>query len=191
MCLAIVKKPRVVIPESHLKEGWNHNPNGGGYAFVKDGAVQTRNGFMKYKDFAASYAEDFADNPDSVFLLHFRITSQGDSSADNTHPFPIMGGAMIHNGTLTGTGSKYGVGPSDTKLFAERYSAVLSYDFVIDNKFKLNEAIRGSKVCLLYDDGKYAIINEADGKWEDDVWYSNYSYRTYTGLSSCLIDLEE
>lgn len=162
--------------------GWQHNPDGAGYSFVKDGKVVFRKGYMKLKDFLNTYEVDEAANQESNFLIHFRITSQGSNTAENTHPFPIEGGALIHNGTLTGTGSKYGSGPSDTALFANQFSKNLTFDFVQTHKSKLNLAIRGSKLVMLYDDGSFQIINEDEGHWDKGVWYSNYSYRTYKTL---------
>lgn len=182
MCLAIVKPKGIQVPRAHLQCGWQHNPDGAGYSFVKDGKVVFRKGYMKLKDFLNTYEVDEATNQESNFLIHFRITSQGSSTADNTHPFPIEGGALIHNGTLTGTGSKFGVGPSDTSLFANMFSKNLTYDFVQTHKSKLNLAIRGSKIATLYDDGSYQIINEDEGHWDKGVWYSNYSYKDYKAL---------
>ena len=179
MCLAIVRKPGVLVPEAHLKAGWEHNPDGAGFAYVANGKAVSRKGFMKWKEFFESYSEAVKENHDSAFLVHFRITSQGNNSPANTHPFQIDGGMMIHNGTLSGTGSMYGTGPSDTAKFAERYKSHLSFDFITQNQDKFDEALRGSKLCMLYDDGRYKIVNEKDGNWLDDVWYSNYSYRTY------------
>lgn len=179
MCLAIVQPAGKDIPIGNLQAGWIANNDGAGYAFVRDGKVHIRKGFMKLKEFLPSYTADRKDCPESVFLVHFRITSMGDRSEANTHPFPIDGGALIHNGTLTGTGATYGSGPSDTKLFAERFSKHLSWNFVTAHRPKWDDACRNSKIALLYDDNSYQIINEQDGKWDDGVWYSNNSYRTY------------
>lgn len=190
MCLAIVRKPRVAVPEEYLRNGWEHNPDGAGYAFVENGKAVFRKGFMKYKEFLEAYQQDAANNPDSVFLIHFRITSQGAKNAANTHPFVIDGGLLIHNGTLSGTGSVSGTGDSDTCKFAEKYSKNLSFDFVTAYSAQFDEALRGSKLCMLYDDGRYKIVNEKDGVWVDDVWYSNYSFRAYTNFRNQYADWE-
>lgn len=184
MCLAIVKPRGVQVAREHLLAGWQHNPDGGGYAFVKDGKVVMRKGFMKLKDFIEAYEVDEAVNPESNFLIHFRITSQGAKTADNTHPFLVEGGALIHNGTMSGTGAEYGKGASDTAKFADKFKTNLTYDFVVDNKAQLDIAIQGSKIALLYDDDRFAIINERDGHWKDGVWYSNYSYKTYRPMTA-------
>ena len=190
MCLAIVKPKGLIIPDNALRAGWIGNSDGGGYAFVKDGKVEIRNAIMKLKDFLERYRQDEAENPESAFLVHFRICSMGAKSADNTHPFPIEGGALIHNGTLTGTAAKYGMGPSDTKLFADRYAKDLSYDFVLKHKDAWNSALTGNKLGLLYDDGRYQIVNEDSGVWSEGIWYSNHSFKPYGRIAS-MIETDE
>lgn len=143
-----------------------------------------RKGFMKLKGLIDAYEVDEAANPNSNFLIHFRITSQGSSIPDNTHPFPIEGGALIHNGTLSGTGSTYGKGPSDTANFADMFKSNLTYDFVLKNKAALDVAIQGSKIAILYEDDTFQIINEKDGHWTDGVWYSNHSYKNYRSMTA-------
>lgn len=176
MCLAIVKPASAVISSDNLRNGWLANPDGGGYAYVKEGKVVISKGFRKLKDFMAAYTEDSIRNANSPFLVHFRICSLGEVSDDNTHPYPIDNGALIHNGTLTGTGARYGTGPSDTKLFSQRYRDALSFDFVQKYKPKWDTALSGSKLCMLYEDGRYQIVNEKDGVWDGGIWYSNRSY---------------
>lgn len=180
MCLAIFKPAGVSVPPEHIKEGWITNSHGGGYGFVKDGKAVYRKGLMKLRDFAQAYNEDAIANPDSPFLLHFRIRSMGDQDEINTHPHQIDGGILIHNGTLTGTGAVYSNGPSDTKLFVDMFKSNLSYDFIDKHKEKWNKAIGyGNKFAILYDDGRHQILNESMGVWEDGVWYSNRSYKQW------------
>lgn len=183
MCLAIVKPRGIEVPRDNLISGWQHNPDGAGYAFTKDGKVVIRNGFMKLKEFLSAYEIDEAVNHESNFLIHFRITSQGHSGPDNTHPFPIENGALIHNGTLSGTGAQYGVGDSDTKKFANMFAKDLTFTFVENHKMQLGNAVRGSKLAMLYDDNTYQIVNESDGNWSAGVWYSNFSWRSYKLLT--------
>lgn len=179
VCLAIVKPKDAIIPIEYLQQGWIANPNGGGYAFVHEGSVIIRKGYMKLRDWLAAYNTDLHANLDSPFLIHFRITSLGESSEKYTHPFAVAGGALIHNGTMSGTGAKYGEGPSDTAIFTERYARHLTFDIIQANRPDWDDALRGNKVATLYNDGRYQIINEQDGKWEDGVWYSNTSHKSY------------
>ena len=182
MCLAIVQPVGSFIPIPHLQQGWVHNPDGAGYAFTREGKVVVKKGYNKLKVFMDDYHKDVRDNDESAFLVHFRIRTMGDRSDENTHPFTIPDGAMIHNGSLTGTGSKYHEGPSDTSVFASKFGKHLNYDFVYNKSKELGEAIgRYNKLAMLYNDNRYVIVNEEEGVWKDRVWYSNGSYARYGG----------
>lgn len=178
MCLAVLKPARGVVPDEAIRWGWYNNPDGGGFAYTRNGKVQIVKGFMDVTEFLEAYRKAVRKNKESHFLLHFRIRTLGAKGPDNTHPFPIPGGALVHNGNLSGTAARGYEGPSDTKLFAERYGEAMSFDFVAAHKVGWENAIGWNKVALLYDDNRYQIINEKDGHWLDDVWYSNFSCRT-------------
>ena len=177
MCLAIVKPAKVSIPEQLLKEGWLHNPDGAGFCYVAKKKVVAVKGLMTYKEFLDAYTKAVAKYPASPFLVHFRIRSQGDKSPENTHPFPIKGGMLIHNGTIDGTKSKWGEGPSDTFYFAETFGDKMEYAFIKEHKKDWEDALNYNKVAILYDDAQYLILNEKQGEWLNDVWYSNMSYK--------------
>lgn len=183
MCLAIFKPADSVIPEANLVLGWESNPDGAGFAYVKDGSVVVEKGFMKLKDFMSNYRECSKANRSSPFIIHFRIRSLGSKEKDNTHPFIIDGGALIHNGTISGTGADYNRGYSDTKIFSDTFKSNLTYEFVSNNINSLEEALGYNKIVILYDNGKHKIINEKSGHWKDDVWYSNTSYVSHVGFN--------
>lgn len=177
MCLAIYKPAKVSIPEESLRNGWIANPDGAGYAFVHKGKVVIRKGYTKLTDFLKDFNEDVKKHKNSAFVIHFRIRSMGDKTPENTHPFPVEGGVMIHNGTLNGTGAIYQSGPSDTRLFSEKFKDKLNLKFVLGHRAELAEAIgRYNKFVFLYDNGQGVIVNEDAGQWRDDVWYSNFSF---------------
>lgn len=192
MCLAILKPAGVIVPDEHLRNGWIGNPDGAGYGYVKDGKTVAVKGFGKLSKFMEAYKKDAEANPTSPFIIHFRIRSMGDSSAGNTHPFPIEGGLLIHNGTLSGTGAVYGAGPSDTALFADMFKSNLTFDFVQEHKDELNRICASNKLVMLYDNGTYQIVNDTLGVWVDGVWYSNNSYRGYSSrvMSPLNVDYE-
>lgn len=176
MCIAIVAPAGKLVKETTLLECNANNPDGAGFAYIKDGKVEISKGFFKIGQFIAEYkkkAEAFGkDNP---MLLHFRIATQGKVNAPNCHPFPIRGGAIIHNGSLwykRGEQEK-----SDTREFAERMYNNLSYDVVKAALPEVTEALQWNKLAMLYDDGQYIRI----GKWYEDegIWYSNETYRPW------------
>jgi len=173
LCLAIYKPPGKDVAEANLKGGWQANPHGAGFAYVRNGKVEIEKEFMKLQDFLTAYEAAVKKNKKSPFLIHFRITSMGHSGPGNTHPFQIQNGALIHNGTIYGTGATHGVGPSDTAKFAERYSTKLTFQSVEENKKELESALSPNKVAILFNDGSHQIINEATGYTIDGIWYSN------------------
>lgn len=177
MCLAIYKPAGVTIPPEHIKQGWISNSDGGGFAYTDGKKVKFSKGLMTLKDFEAAYNEAAEKFTESKFVLHFRIRSQGSREESNTHPFPFKHGVAIHNGTINGTGSRFGEGKSDTALFMEKFGDRFSHKLVVTAKTELEEAIgRGNKIVLLYNNGAHIILNENQGFWDGGVWYSTKAY---------------
>jgi predicted glutamine amidotransferase len=177
VCLAIFKPAKVILPEESIRNGWISNSDGGGYAFIDKKKVVHRKGIMTLKEFGEAYAADSKQYKKSPFAVHFRIRSMGDKSPSNTHPYPIAKGMLIHNGTIDGTGAVGGVGESDTAKFCKMFGDQLTYEWVKEHKEELETAIGWNKLVMLYDDGKFHIINEKSGLWVGDVWYSNHSFK--------------
>lgn len=181
MCVAIVTTKGTALDSTSLWNGWQSNPDGGGFAYVRDGAVVIEKGFMKYVEFRDAYlkaAERFAD--DSPFLVHMRIATSGGTRPINTHPFSIKGGAMIHNGIMfTPVGPRAGTTEdrkSDTRVFAESLYNILQLETVVKASRAIGKAVgSGNKLCFLYDSGDYHIVNEDMGYWAQKIWYSNGS----------------
>jgi hypothetical protein len=177
MCIAIVRPRRTVITDEILRHCASQNRDGGGYAFVKEDKVEVRKGFFEIGDFIASYRADERDNPDSNFLIHFRISTGGDRSADNTHPFSNGKTAIIHNGSFFYPGQ---TGPSDTNILA---SAILEYATpgkVGEQLTKIGELVGYyNKMAFLFSDNTYLIANAAQGTWDNGIWYSHSGFRPY------------
>jgi hypothetical protein len=179
LCIAVVCRPNNVITPANLKRGWDSNPAGGGFAYV---------------DFEKAYlesAEQFA--ADSPFLVHMRIRTSGAISAKNTHPFPIKGGALIHNGIMFYPTGKRAGNPddrrSDTRVFAEDLHNILLLDQVKKAADGIHKAIgRSNKVAFLYDNKETFILGEDLGFWHEGIWYSNSGCTGYidrSGGSRC------
>lgn len=178
MCIAIYQPAKKEIPISHLHSSWVHNPDGAGFAFANKGKITHVKGLMTYKEFLEAYQvarKKYSNNP---FLVHFRIRSAGDRKPDNTHPFMLKNGAaLIHNGTIDGTGAKYDEGKSDTALFVEKYGDWLTFENVSKHKSELDLALGYNKIVILYPDKNRVILNEKDGVWDNDIWYSNHTFK--------------
>lgn len=179
MCLAIFKPAGKSIPAEHIKNGWQRNPGGAGFAYIKSGKIQTQKGFMTLNEFESAYYQAAKRNKKSPFLIHFRIPTMGSRNEENTHPYTFEHGVGIHNGTLHGTGAVYGVGDSDTKKFFDLFGKQMTFDNVTKLKDKLEAALGHNKFVLLYPDGRRIILRESDGFWHDDVWYSTMAFKSF------------
>lgn len=183
MCIAVVTRKGASLSVEQLRSGWAINNDGGGFAYVKDGKVEIEKGFMKLPDMEKAYfaaVEKYAET--SPFLVHMRIRTSGETDPHNTHPFKIKGGAMIHNGILfSPTGElagKEGRRNSDTRILATVGHNILTKDHVTIAKSMLEDIFGYNKLCFLYDDGDYVILNEDLGDWEKGIWFSNGSCKT-------------
>ncbi len=181
MCIAILKLPNGTVTSEQLARGFSRNRDGGGFAYVKDGKVIVNKGHMQLKDFIAAYEAALESAPDSKFLIHFRIATAGKITADNTHPFKLRGGALIHNGSFFWNG--YEAEKSDTRIVAEKLDETLltKSDWFL-SKSNLEQAVSYNKVVVLFDDGDHLILNEKGGDWIDNVWYSNSSCQALAGF---------
>ena len=184
MCIAIVIPKGATVNKDYLHNGWCGNSDGGGFAYVRKGKVKIVKSLMKWKTWEDAYYTAREANPDSPFLVHFRIRSAGSNTADNTHPYALKTGAVIHNGTLTGSGADWYRGPSDTAKFVEKFGEHLTYDNVLSKKLAMEAAIGYNKLAFLFNNGKFVIVNEDAGLWDAGVWYSNGSFRTNTAVGT-------
>ncbi len=185
MCLAIMQPKGKLTPTENLRRGFTSNPDGAGFAYVDPatGKVKVVKGLMTYKEFIDEFNKHSKHHETSAFIIHFRIGTSGTKDKDNTHPFNIKGGALIHNGVMFST---YGA-RSDTRVLAETYANRFTYDNVEKNKAAVEKALGYNKFAMIYDDGRTQIINEKEGDWVDGIWYSNTHWnwtRTWQGSSA-------
>jgi predicted glutamine amidotransferase len=100
MCVALLVKPNTAVDIEKVRRGATANPDGSGYAFVRNGKVEIRRS-LKWEDIEKSFLRDMENNSESVFLVHHRIKSHGEVCKENCHPFRMAdGGALIHNGVI-------------------------------------------------------------------------------------------
>lgn len=179
MCIAALQTKGHTIAEPNLRKMFSSNPDGAGIAYIKEGKVVIDKGHMLVDDFVSAYNKikegGFFDT--DAALVHCRIATMGEIGLDNSHPFMVRDGAMIHNGMLFGGGRDEK--KSDTRIFCERLYIDLTFQQVTANKKALGKELAGNKLAFLYNDGKYAIVNEDAGMWDNGVWYSNSGYKIY------------
>ena len=181
MCIAVLQTPGSTISDRHLKNCFDNNPDGCGFAYIQtDHIERTRLKVYKtmdYDTFLRKYKRALSNNLDSPFLIHFRVATHGTVDTFNCHPFFINKEvAFIHNGIIGGVGTD----PikSDTQMFNDKVLKKLPKDFYKREEYKLliEKFITGSKLLTLDINGYVTIFNEASGQWKDGVWFSNTSY---------------
>lgn len=179
MCIAIVKPQGKEISDEYLANCFDNNRDGAGIAYAKDGKLYVVKGIFNKKNFikAVRKAEKLAEGD---MLIHCRIGTSGLNDENNCHPHIVNDSlVMIHNGILDiDVPRKSKV--SDTVIFIDKYLKKLSTNFVKNEAImKLIEHAIGSnnKFAFLNNKGESFICNAEEGVVEDDIWYSNDTYR--------------
>ena len=172
-----------------------NNPDGFGFCILEKSGFVTAHG-MNFSEVADKFI-DARTKHQGPAIFHFRWATHGSETVDNCHPFYLGNdplSMMGHNGILPVAIEK-GDDRSDTRVFAQDIMPAVGGITALDDDdyFKrLSEWAKGSKLVFITnnDDTKYEwyIINEKDGHWDKDMWWSNYSYEraryTYSSLSS-------
>jgi len=179
MCIAIYKPEGKIIPYNTLKECYDSNPDGAGFMYAEDKQLHIQKGFFSLKDFYKEYVK----HQDKKAVLHFRIKTHGKIDKTNCHPFAINNAVgFVHNGIINGFGD---TDHSDTIGFNNKVLQPLVNKWgnlaIFQDPLKdLIEARIGySKLIFLDRHGNHNIFNEHKGVWDDEVWYSNTSYKPY------------
>ena len=196
MCL-LTFIPDYVSPDmDRFKIAAQANPDGFGFAISTGKKIVTFHS-MNFEEVANKFT-DLRKTHQGPAVFHFRWATHGSETVANCHPFFLGndGQSVVgHNGILPVAIPK-GDTRSDTKVFAQdimpSVGGILSLDD--DEYFKKLEAwAKGSKLVFLTtnEDAKqdFYILNEKDGHWDKDMWWSNYSYeqpvyKTYTSYKS-------
>jgi predicted glutamine amidotransferase len=211
MCVIAVKPKNIDFPNNELiTKMWNSNPDGAGYMYSLNGAVYIEKGFMTLeelnnalKKLSEKLLSEGKTMKELPFVLHFRITTHGGTSRENTHPFPLSSKlphlqaldvkskiALAHNGVITTVDKEENV--SDTMVFVRDILYPLSkIDKNFTDKYKalIKNAIGYSKLALLnYEDELTLIGDFREPTKPDGLKYSNlnheYVYTKYVTPTS-------
>lgn len=204
MCIIMAKPKGIAMPdEDTMHCMWVHNPDGAGFMYVKDGRVHIEKGFMKYELFKAALkkAAKSVDFKNTAVVMHFRITTHGGTTPENTHPFPITDSigklkklkqdasiAVAHNGIIPSVTPRKGI--SDTMEYIATQLAPLSKavpSFYKDaNLMLMISNATSSKLAFLTGAGKiYTVGNfiSDGGRLYSNTSYEPYFYKKYTATA--------
>lgn len=175
MCIAAISKEGG-FTEQELKAFFDSNRDGGGYSYVQDGQVVN----IRHITDVAEYVSTGLSLSDKKNLVtHCRIATAGAVNEDNAHPFDLGGASLVHNGHLFYNGGYNGQGPSDTFEFVrDTKKHLVNEEKMTEEVIKGLGSIIGSynKLIILYPSEKFVIINEAQGYWRENKWYSNLGW---------------
>jgi glutamine amidotransferase len=179
MCIAILNKVGT-LPKEYIQNSWDNNYHGAGFAYSDGTRIVVHKQDKDVDSFYNKYKKARKKYPNSKFLIHFRISTHGTISIDNLHPFVINDNvAFIHNGMVDLDGHTHADKRSDTRYLCEEILANLPDGWMHSvGIHKFLENIAGwSKFVMLDVNDEYVIINEDEGHWFEDNWYSNNSYK--------------
>lgn len=180
MCIAILNPPRVTLKKETLLTCWKNNPDGAGLIFTdtKTRTLYTLKELNSPEAFCNAYARYRKEQPDSYFVIHFRIATAGKVNKANCHPFVVNQNlAFVHNGIISQ--ARTTANHSDTYHFNLDTLQKLPANFAENSAILdlIESAIGHSKLVFLSSDNKPLILNEYMGHYgENNVWYSNRSY---------------
>jgi len=187
MCLLTLIPDYVTPDMERFKVAAKSNPDGFGFAISTGKKLIVVRG-MDFDEVANKFV-DLRKKEQGPAIFHFRWTTHGQTVVENCHPY-LLGqdpkSVMAHNGILPLMMQK-DEQRSDSKVFAEdimpSIGGIASLDDA-DYFIKLSAWAKGSKLAFLTvnDDAKYDwyIVNEKDGHWDSDMWWSNSSYKQTT-----------
>ncbi len=182
MCIALSKKIDKCVKREILENCFQNNSDGAGFAYIKNGELFIAKGFFDFESFWRYYSV----LEKQTILIHFRVGTSGSTGGVCTHPWRVNNNlAFIHNGIISIERTNQSL--SDTGNFNDNVLKPLmneAPDYWKSPEFKwIIENSIGSNNKLVFADntGHTVIFNEKEGKWEDDVWYSNnsFSYSKY------------
>lgn len=178
MCIILHTTKKLGLPtEDRLKDNFNFNPDGAGYAIVytkgKRKKIEHQKGFDKFDTYNLAVTKAFSKlkDDDDYIVLHMRIATSGGKALDKTHPFQAKDGTLIfQNGICPVTVTKHlKKDESDTEWIAKNY---IDPDWV--------KACDGmSRWLIIKPDGTLVKL----GTWVTDSAGRSWSNGTYSGYT--------
>ena len=202
MCVIVAKKMGIELPSKKILENcFDVNPDGAGLMYVNENKkVIIEKGFMTFEAFYQKLMEldKKYDLKKKALVMHFRITTQGGTSPENCHPFPITADekklkatylectdvAFAHNGIISLYSMRDDKGLSDTMLLSkELLYPLFNYNKKFykqeHNQELIEEIIGKDKIAFL--DNKENITLIGEFKEDEGVLYSNLNHKKNNG----------
>lgn len=197
MCIIMIKKIGLELPKKEIfKTMFENNPDGAGFMYndIRKNHVVIKKGFMNFDSFYDAIC-NIPDSKNKTVITHCRISTHGNISPENTHPFPITNKkkelmllnnttnlSIVHNGCIPIKVSDNTISDTmeyiKTKLFKKyKKNSRFYYDkYTLDD---IKDEIQ-SKMCFLLPSGEYILVNEEKFIEDNGYIYSNSSYIPYT-----------
>ena len=183
MCIIAIKTQGAKINWKRLRNCFDNNPDGAGYAYWTDNGISISKGFMEFAEFKRA-VESSGIGKKHEAMFHFRIATHGAINANNCHPFPLSGNeselqaldlttdiAIAHNGIVNGLPASKTL--SDTMVFIRDYLAPLGKAVTDPATHPLIGKAAGSKFAIMSETGIGMIGHFTQSRgW----FYSNESY---------------
>jgi len=193
MCVIIHQPKGAYLTKEEAQEAWRQNPDGGGFAYLRNDGEMAVEKFMEFPSFWRAFETARSAYPKRDYLIHFRIGTHGSKDLFNVHPFEVDEGltVMAHNGIIHGV-PDYHDGRSDTRVFVDEVLPGLPPGW-LDNGYivdMLEDWLGWSKLMFLTNDPALKenvyIVNRSAGKDHNGMWWSNDSWskpykHTYPG----------
>lgn len=191
MCIIITADSNIKIPDKHIMDAYEFNPDGFGIGASINGKLFTFKSIdMNSKDIIKLY-NSIRKLATGTIVLHFRIATHGDISDKLCHPFYVNKDlVMFHNGVISNSVSGYNKknkNESDTTAFVNNVLKNLKKGFQ-NNKTIMNmisnSVGKHNRLCFLDSTGK-ATYSSSD-LWVEyngilysntDIFYSNEEYK--------------
>lgn len=202
MCVIAVKPKDIDMPsDERIADMWKTNKDGAGYMYALDDNIYIEKGFMTLDELKTALRMlneklnvrnlTFKDIP---MVMHFRITTHGGTSRENTHPFPLstnvehlraldvvakMG--VAHNGVIYSMPVEKEL--SDTQIFIRDIAyplSRLSKSFTTKYATLIKAVSSTSRFAFMNGSGIITLIGDFKETTDSDgLYYSNLNFVPY------------
>lgn len=176
MCLLIHQPKGVTFSRADIADFAKRNPDGFGIAYGDGRRLHLIRLVGSLSEIQDTYTRHAAGRE---CIIHFRMTTHGDTNTDNAHPYRITPDiAVAHNGMLA-IGNPHNKRMSDTWHLVEFFLRPIAES---DPNLLFNPVWgemmgrmigSGNKLAIAHRDGRVAVINKDAGTTYKRAWLSN------------------